>query len=77
MRGAALLNASRLMLQRSPVLYRQRHLLASEGLEPPAISQLLDIAESDVLLNRSGNIQPAGVRDATGDEIARCCAASR
>ena len=36
---------------------RQKHLLAIEGLEPPAISQLLDLAESYVLLNRSGKTQ--------------------
>lgn len=37
--------------------YRQKHLLAIEGLEPPAITQLLDLAESYVLLNRSGKTQ--------------------
>ena len=31
-----------------------RHLLAIEGMHPPAISDLLDLAESYVLLNRSG-----------------------
>ena len=45
------------MLQRSLVFYRQKHLLAIEGLEPPAISQLLDLADSYVLLNRSGKTQ--------------------
>src|ERR1700722_2069067 len=45
------------LLQRSAVFYRQKHLLAIEGLEPPAISQLLDLAESYVLLNRSGKTQ--------------------
>jgi aspartate carbamoyltransferase catalytic subunit len=45
------------LLQRSGVYYRQKHLLAIEGLEPPAISQLLDLAESYVLLNRSGKTQ--------------------
>ncbi len=39
------------------MFYRQKHLLAIEGLEPPAISQLLDLAESYVLLNRSGKTQ--------------------
>jgi aspartate carbamoyltransferase catalytic subunit len=39
------------------VSYRQKHLLAIEGLEPPAISHLLDLAESYVLLNRSGKTQ--------------------
>ncbi len=32
-------------------------LLAIEGLEPPAISQLIDLAESYVLLNRSAKTQ--------------------
>jgi aspartate carbamoyltransferase catalytic subunit len=39
------------------VSYRQKHLLAIEGLEPPAIDHLLDLAESYVLLNRSGKTQ--------------------
>ena len=34
-----------------------RHLLAIEGLHPPQISHLLDLAESYVLLNRSGKTQ--------------------
>ncbi|HWA79596.1 MAG TPA: aspartate carbamoyltransferase catalytic subunit [Acetobacteraceae bacterium] len=34
--------------------YAHRHLLAIEGLEPPEIAHLLDLAESYVLLNRSG-----------------------
>ncbi len=34
-----------------------RHLLAIEGLYPPDIDQLLDLAESYVLLNRSGKTQ--------------------
>ncbi len=46
-----------MMLQRGRVFYRQKHLLAIEGLEPPAISQLLELAESYVLLNRSGKTQ--------------------
>ncbi|HEY0182502.1 MAG TPA: aspartate carbamoyltransferase catalytic subunit [Rhodopila sp.] len=46
-----------MLLQRSAVLYRQKHLLAIEGMEPPAIAQLLDLAESYVLLNRSGKTQ--------------------
>jgi aspartate carbamoyltransferase catalytic subunit len=45
------------LAQRSPVFYRRKHLLAIEGLEPPAISQVLDLAESYVLLNRSGKTQ--------------------
>lgn len=39
------------------MFYRRKHLLAIEGLEPPEISQLLDLAESYVLLNRSGRTQ--------------------
>ena len=39
------------------VQYPERHLLAIEGLHPPAIAQLLDLAESYVLLNRSGKTQ--------------------
>ena len=34
-----------------------RHLLAIEGLHPPDIAHLLDLAESYVLLNRSGKTQ--------------------
>ena len=34
-----------------------RHLLAIEGLHPPQINALLDLAESYVLLNRSGKTQ--------------------
>ena len=34
-----------------------RHLLAIEGLEPPHIADLLDLAESYALLNRSGKTQ--------------------
>ena len=37
--------------------YRQKHLLAIEGLHPPEIGHLLDFAESYVLLNRSGKTQ--------------------
>jgi aspartate carbamoyltransferase catalytic subunit len=39
------------------VHYPERHLLAIEGLHPPAIGHLLDLAESYVLLNRSGKTQ--------------------
>ena len=39
------------------MFYRRKHLLAIEGLEPPEIAQLLDLAESYVLLNRSGKTQ--------------------
>ena len=45
------------MLQLRPVSYRQKHLLAIEGLDPSAIGHLLDLAESYVLLNRSGRTQ--------------------
>jgi len=45
------------LLQRDGVFYRQQHLLAIEGLEPPEIGYLLDLAESYVLLNRSGKTQ--------------------
>jgi aspartate carbamoyltransferase catalytic subunit len=45
------------LLQRDGVFYRQKHLLAVEGLESPEISYLLDLAESYVLLNRSGKTQ--------------------
>ena len=37
--------------------YPHRHLLAIEGLHPPEIAYLLDLAESYVLLNRSGKTQ--------------------
>ncbi len=37
--------------------YRQKHLLAIEGLAKPEIGHLLDLAESYVLLNRSGKTQ--------------------
>ncbi len=37
--------------------YPHRHLLAIEGLHPPEIATLLDLAESYVLLNRSGKTQ--------------------
>ena len=37
--------------------YRQKHLLAIEGLHPPEIEYLLDRAESYVLLNRLGKLQ--------------------
>jgi aspartate carbamoyltransferase catalytic subunit len=38
-------------------MYEHRHLLAIEGLHPPEIEYLLDLAESYVLLNRSGKTQ--------------------
>ncbi|MBV9656142.1 MAG: aspartate carbamoyltransferase catalytic subunit [Acetobacteraceae bacterium] len=37
--------------------YTQKHLLAIEGLHPPEIASLLDLAENYVLLNRSGKTQ--------------------
>jgi aspartate carbamoyltransferase catalytic subunit len=40
-----------------PVFYRQKHLLAIEGLTPPEIGHLLELADSYVLLNRSGKTQ--------------------
>jgi len=39
------------------VFYRQKHLLAIEGLAPDEIGHLLELADSYVLLNRSGNTQ--------------------
>jgi aspartate carbamoyltransferase catalytic subunit len=39
------------------VAYPHRHLLALQGLEPPYIADLLDLAESYALLNRSGTTQ--------------------
>ena len=38
-------------------MYGHKHLLAIEGLHPPEIAYLLDLAESYVLLNRSGKTQ--------------------
>lgn len=39
------------------MFYRGKHLLAIEGLTPPEISHMLDLADSYVLLNRSGKTQ--------------------
>jgi len=39
------------------VSYPRKHLLAIEGLEPPHIADLLDLAEAYALLNRSGKTQ--------------------
>jgi aspartate carbamoyltransferase catalytic subunit len=39
------------------VTFPRKHLLAIEGLEPPHIADLLDLAESYALLNRSGKTQ--------------------
>jgi aspartate carbamoyltransferase catalytic subunit len=44
-------------LSLSHARFPHRHLLAIEGLYPPEIGQLLDLAESYVLLNRSGKTQ--------------------
>ena len=41
----------------SDLHYPHRHLLAIEGMHPPEIGFLLDLAESYVLLNRSGKTQ--------------------
>ncbi len=41
----------------SDLHYPHRHLLAIEGMHPPEIAMLLDLAESYVLLNRSGKTQ--------------------
>ena len=45
------------MRQPAPVFYRRKHLLAIEGLHPPEIGHLLELADSYVLLNRSGKTQ--------------------
>jgi len=45
------------ILRPNAVSYRQKHLLAIEGLTPPEIGHMLDLAESYVLLNRSGKTQ--------------------
>ncbi len=39
------------------MFYRRKHLLAIEGLHPPEIGHLLELADSYVLLNRSGKTQ--------------------
>ncbi|MCR0981027.1 aspartate carbamoyltransferase catalytic subunit [Roseomonas populi] len=46
-------------------LYPHRHLLALEGLEPPYIAELLDLAESYALLNRGGKTQRDVLRGLT------------
>src|ERR1700684_871625 len=43
--------------QRHSVPNPHRHLLQSEGMHPPQIGAMLDLAESYVLLNRSGQTQ--------------------
>ncbi len=47
------------------MFYRHKHLLAIEGLYPPEIGHLLDVAESYVLLNRSGKTQRGLLRGRT------------
>jgi aspartate carbamoyltransferase catalytic subunit len=47
------------------VSYRRKHLLAIEGLAPPEIANLLDLAESYVLLNRSGQTRRDTLRGRT------------
>jgi aspartate carbamoyltransferase catalytic subunit len=49
----------------SPITTFPRHLLAVEGMRPPAIAALLDLAESYVLLNRSGKTQRDQLRGRT------------
>ncbi|WP_159348752.1 aspartate carbamoyltransferase catalytic subunit [Roseomonas harenae] len=46
-------------------LYPHRHLLALQGLEPPYIAELLDLAESYALLNRGGKTQRDVLRGLT------------
>ncbi|MBP0492249.1 aspartate carbamoyltransferase catalytic subunit [Roseomonas indoligenes] len=46
-------------------LYPHRHLLALQGLEPPYIAELLDLAESYALLNRGGKAQRDVLRGRT------------
>lgn len=48
-----------------PLSYTHRHLLAIEGLHPPEIAHFLDLAESYVLLNRSGKTQRDALRGRT------------
>ena len=48
-----------------PLGYTHRHLLAIEGLHPPEIAHFLDLAESYVLLNRSGKTQRDALRGRT------------
>jgi aspartate carbamoyltransferase catalytic subunit len=46
-------------------LAHARHLLAIEGMHPPEITQLLDLAEAYALLNRSGKTQRDALRGKT------------
>ena len=48
-----------------PPVTTARHLLAIEGMYPPQISQILDLAESYALLNRSGKTQRDMLRGRT------------
>ena len=45
--------------------FPHRHLLAIEGMHPPAIQSLLDLADNYVLLNRSGKTQRDTLRGRT------------
>ncbi len=47
------------------LLMTNRHLLGIQGSSPPAITQLLDLAENYVLLNRSGKTQRDTLRGRT------------
>ena len=47
------------------MFYRQKHLLAIEGLAPDEIGHLLELADSYVLLNRSGKTQRDLLRGST------------
>ena len=47
------------------------HLLAIEGLEPPHIGALLELAESYALLNRSGKTQRDLLKGSTIDVMLR------
>jgi aspartate carbamoyltransferase catalytic subunit len=52
-------------VSRPPPSFAHRHLLAIEGLHPPEIAQLLDLAESYVLLNRQGKTHRDLLRGST------------
>ncbi len=53
------------LLQYKERMQSSRHLLGIEGMSPPAISALLDLAESYVLLNRSGKTRRDVLRGRT------------
>ena len=48
-----------------PPAFPHRHLLAIEGMHPPAIEAMLDLADNYVLLNRSGKTQRDTLRGRT------------